>query len=62
MGHASKQVVYEVYGNYVDGLEEDAEAIMSYFGEDFIKSQKNKSPVSFGDSTGDSFARFDVAI
>jgi integrase len=27
MGHASKQMVFEVYGNYVEGLEEDAEQI-----------------------------------
>jgi len=32
MGHASKQMEYEVYGNYVEGLEEDVEAIYHYFG------------------------------
>jgi integrase len=29
MGHASKQMVYEVYGNYVEGLEGDEESIYS---------------------------------
>lgn len=53
MGHASKQMVYEVYGNYVDGLEEDAERIMDYFGRDFVIPQKNKSPILLRDSTGD---------
>lgn len=60
MGHASKQMVYEVYGNYVDGLEEDAESIMEYFGSDFVMPRKNKSPVPFGYSTGDSSERFVV--
>ena len=44
MGHASKQMVYEVYGNYVEGLEEDAEAIYHYFGEDFITPRKKRKP------------------
>jgi len=29
MGHASKQMVFGVYGNYVEGLEEDAEQIFA---------------------------------
>jgi integrase len=36
MGHASKQMIYEVYGRFVEGLDEDREAIIDYFGEDFI--------------------------
>jgi integrase len=35
MGHASKQMIYEVYGKYVKGLEEDRLAIFRYFGRDF---------------------------
>lgn len=35
MGHGSKQMVYEVYGHYIEGLEEDREKIRSYLGEDF---------------------------
>jgi integrase len=35
MGHGSKQMIYEVYGDYVEGVEKDAEAIRDYLGEDF---------------------------
>lgn len=56
MGHASKQMVYEVYGNYVEGLEEDAENIFQYFGRDYVFPRKSKSPIPLRDSTGDSFA------
>ncbi|TSK08439.1 MAG: DUF3596 domain-containing protein [Geobacter sp.] len=58
MGHASKQMVYEVYGNYVEGLEEDGERIFDYLGRDFVIPQNRKSPIPFGDRTGDSFERF----
>jgi integrase len=37
MGYASKQMIYEVYGNYVEGLEEDTNAVLEYFGRDFIE-------------------------
>lgn len=30
MGHGSKEMVYEVYGRYTEGLEEDAERIRAY--------------------------------
>jgi integrase len=56
MGHASKQMVYEVYGNYVEGLEEDGERIFEYFGKDFVFSQTNKSPIPYGYRTGDSLS------
>ena len=36
MGHGSKKMIYEVYGNYVEGLETDAGKILRYFGKDFI--------------------------
>lgn len=39
MGHGSKQMVYEVYGNYVEGLEADRDAIAAYFGPDFAPSR-----------------------
>jgi integrase len=55
MGHASKQMVFEVYGNYVEGLEEDAEQIFEYFGQDFITPRKTKNPALFSHSTGHSF-------
>lgn len=35
MGHGSKKMVYEVYGQYVPGLEVDAGKIERYFGNDF---------------------------
>jgi integrase len=35
MGHGSKQMIYEVYGKYVEGTEEDADNIRAYFGNDF---------------------------
>jgi len=35
MGHGSKQMVYEVYGSYIPGVENDKEKIRDYFGEDF---------------------------
>ncbi len=37
MGHASKQMIYEVYGRYVEGLEHDRLKILAYFGKDFKK-------------------------
>lgn len=46
MGHASKQMVYEVYGNYVEGLESDADKIYSYFGADFLRP-KPQNVISF---------------
>ena len=36
MGHGSKKMIYEVYGNYVEELETDAGKILDYFGKDFI--------------------------
>jgi integrase len=35
MGHGSKQMLYEVYGKYVEGLETDAGKILDYYGKDF---------------------------
>lgn len=36
MGHRDKKMVFEVYGNYVEGLEQDVMKILEYFGKDFI--------------------------
>jgi integrase len=30
MGHGSKEMVFEVYGNYVKGLEHDREKVLNY--------------------------------
>ena len=35
MGHGSRQMIYEVYGKYIPGIEADVEKIRRYFGEDF---------------------------
>ncbi|QEM68914.1 tyrosine-type recombinase/integrase [Geobacter sp. FeAm09] len=45
MGHGSKQMVYEVYGNYLDGLEGDYWEIVNYFGKDYIEAKRK--PLSF---------------
>jgi integrase len=42
MGHSTKQMIYETYGQYVEGLEEDAEKIYQYFGGDFIRPERPK--------------------
>jgi integrase len=62
MGHGSKKMIYEVYGNYVDGLETDVGQILQYFGKDFI-GLKDKSaefafpfPKNSSESTGESRA------
>lgn len=56
MGHGSKKMVYEVYGEYIEGLEEDACNILEYFGRDFLQL-KRKAPAllqTFGESIGES--------
>jgi integrase len=35
MGHASKEMVFEVYGEYVEDLETDAGLILNYLGKDY---------------------------
>jgi integrase len=35
MGHGSKKMVYEVYGQYVEGLEQYMGKIREYYGYDF---------------------------
>ena len=54
MGHSSKQMVYQVYGEYVEDLEDDVDNIINYFGIVFlIKPGKRTTPnLSFGDSFG----------
>jgi hypothetical protein len=47
-------MVYQVYGDYVEDLEDDVDDIISYFGKNFlIKPGKKMSPLLFyGDSVG----------
>lgn len=57
MGHGSKQMVYETYGNYIDGLEDDYWDIVNYFGKDYIETKKRPLPFhynSLGESYGES--------
>ncbi len=44
MGHASKQMIYEVYGKYTEGLEKDWQAILGYFGSDFNQTVQTAMP------------------
>ncbi len=46
MGHSSKQMIYEVYGKYAKGLENDRLAIYRYFGRDFKSPGKRLAPVT----------------
>ena len=57
MGHGSKKMIYEVYGNYVEGLETDAGKILKYFGKDFIGLKENTTLTftkNSSESTGES--------
>jgi len=57
MGHSSKKMIYEVYGNYVEGLEEDAGKILEYLGRDFIGLKENTTltfTANLGESHGES--------
>ena len=57
MGHSSKKMIYEVYGNYVEGLEEDAGNILEYFGKDFVGLKENTTlpfTATLGESHGES--------
>ncbi|MDD2899608.1 MAG: histidine kinase dimerization/phospho-acceptor domain-containing protein [Desulfuromonadaceae bacterium] len=56
MGHSSKRIIYEVYGKYVKGLEEDQRLILEYFGKDYLDSRNEMTldPQTFGESHGES--------
>jgi integrase len=43
MGHSSKQMIYEVYGDYIEGFEEDIWQILKYFGKDFAQPKMKHS-------------------
>ena len=43
MGHSSKKMIYEVYGDYVEGLEDNYSRILEYFGKDFIAKKTTAS-------------------
>jgi integrase len=52
MGHGSKKMVYEVYGDYIEGLEQDAWKILEYFGRDFIETKGQRPPHFLGYPSG----------
>ena len=57
MGHSSKKMIYEVYGNYVEGLEKDTGKILEYFGIDFLGLKENTNlpfSINSGESHGES--------
>jgi integrase len=57
MGHSSKKMIYDVYGNYVEGLEEDAGKILGYFGKDFLGLKESTTlpfTTTLGESHGES--------
>jgi integrase len=62
MGHSSKQMVYQTYGEYVEDLEDDVDDIIRYFGVDFlVKPERKKSPLlTNGDSYGDSLGLIQI--
>jgi integrase len=65
LGHGSKQMVYEVYGKYVDGIEADTGQIREYFGNAFFGLSKTKTssfPSSFGESHGESLRSLHATI
>lgn len=52
MGHASKEMLFETYGKYVDGLEDDHDAIFGLLGRDFLRKEPQDAPVSPVQATG----------
>lgn len=44
MGHGSKQMVFDVYGNYIDGLENDYWDVLNYFGKDYVEIKRRPLP------------------
>jgi len=49
MGHGSKKMIYEVYGDYIEGLEEDFWQILEYFGQDFAQPKmKQSATIGYG--------------
>ncbi len=59
MGHGSKKMIYDVYGEYIDGLESDMWDIANYFGRDYFEVKKRPLPLhynslseSYGESQG----------
>ncbi|MDG5466799.1 DUF3596 domain-containing protein [Deltaproteobacteria bacterium IMCC39524] len=54
MGHSSKKMIYDTYGDYVEGLELDAPALFAYFGRDFL-GPKTIATLAWMTEDGESF-------
>jgi len=56
MGHGSKKMIYEVYADYIEGLEDDYFKILAYMGKDFVTGKKKASAITatLGESFGES--------
>ncbi|UPU37474.1 tyrosine-type recombinase/integrase [Geomonas paludis] len=47
MGHGSKQMLFEIYGKYVQGLEDDKNSILGFMGTDFLQREPQGKPGSY---------------
>lgn len=57
MGHGTKKMVYEKYGDYVEDLESDFWDVLNYMGRDYVEVKRKPRPYYqnlFGESLGES--------
>lgn len=43
MGHGTKKMIYEVYGDYIEGIKENFWLILEYYGKDFAQPKLKQS-------------------
>lgn len=55
MGHGTKKMIYEVYGDYIEGLEEDFWLILEYYGKDFAQPKMKHSATTIEYQNGYTF-------
>lgn len=55
MGHGTKKMIYEVYGDYIEGLEEDFWLILEYYGKDFAQPKMKQSAIMMEYQNGFNF-------
>jgi len=55
MGHGTKKMIYEVYGDYIEGLEEDYWLILEYYGKDFAQPKMKQSAITMEYQNGFNF-------
>jgi integrase len=44
MGHSSKKMVFQNYGEYMEDLDDDLEDILNYYGMDFLVKPEKTRP------------------